>query len=88
MRLRDLTLTEFNNAFKRMAEPYYLEYLTTVGRKPDWVDGMVWSKLESTFRHKVEQGIITGSEANTRYWIRLFRKDIRNVDKFLTLVED
>lgn len=87
MKIVDLQLDENISSFKVMAEPHYMEHLREMGRTPDWMDSMVWSKIVTDFKNKVDSEEITGSDANTRYWIRLFRKDVENVVDFLDVVK-
>lgn len=87
MRLRDLELEEYVDTFGKMTQKYFVKYIEDKGSHVDWLERMRWSKYNAMFKQLVKDGQIEGKEADTKYWIRLFRDDVDNIGKFIQLIK-
>lgn len=87
MRLYDLTMTEYVDKFGKITQRYFAQYMEDKGFKVDWVEKMRWTNYNALFNKLVDEGKITGQEANTRYWIRAFRDDVSNIGKFIDMIQ-
>lgn len=88
MRLRDLELNEYVDAFGKMTEPYFIQYMKDKDEDVDWLDKMRWTKYNASFKQLVSDGVITGKEADSKYWIRKFREDNANIEEFMKFVRE
>lgn len=88
MRLRDITMNEYVDKFGKMTEKYFIQYMEDKGQKVDWVEKMRWTNYNAMYNKLVDAGKITGQYANSRYWIRAFRNDHSNIEKFISMIRN
>lgn len=87
MKILDIELYEYADAFGRITQKYYLEYMISKGLKVDWIAKMLWASYTSAFHKLVEEGKISGEKADNKYWITLFKNDPDNIYTFIQMIK-